>query len=386
MKKIALVLLTFTALSLLQAQDMSKQRMFVLGSIADKTSIISNHSDSSQLDEDLIALSLQFCIDSKAVLTNSPELTNLLLKTLSVLTGKVSSNFLPQLLMVYKTFPEKEAKITLFNVLSKLKITDTSVIQDIYAVMNDEVKKDFSQRSNELLIAAVTLLGSAGDAALFNNLFPYLLMDLDREVKTLIFSTLSQNIHYYKTDAIKVISGNSINEKRLVFDIAEKSAVSDDFFKAEIAENTLSSTINTSEDSTDTYRDLINLQLDSMRVIRDTKWTRSSLLITKYFSTAQNQFEKSYLTREELIEVIDCLTSLATYETGKALTDYLGILNDKTEQTGTYDEVLLLSVIRSIGKLGEKSAFDNLLYVILYQGYSENIISASKEALAKLNW
>ncbi|HQL05117.1 MAG TPA: hypothetical protein PLU33_08240 [Treponemataceae bacterium] len=386
MKKNCLILMLILVFSLLQAQNTDNQKKFILGSIADKTSIISSVSDAADVDNELLLLSLKFCIESKSVLAESPELHSLLLKTLSSFKNNVPSYFSPVLLNVYKVFPEKDVTIALFHVLSRSEITDASIVQDMYSIVKEETQKHFSQRSNELLIASITALGTVHDSNLFNNLFPCLLMDLDSDVASLIFSILSENIQRYKADSIKVISGNNIVEKRLVFDIAEKSTVSDDFFKAEIAENTLSSTINNSEDALDSSRDVINLQLDSMRVIRDVKWTRSSLLITKYFSLAQDQYRESYITREELIEIIDSLTSLATSETGKALTDYLGILNGMTEKTGTYDEVLLLSVIRSIGKLGEKSAFDNLLYVILYQGYSEKIISASKEALAKLNW
>jgi hypothetical protein len=386
MKKNSLIFLMLIVLSLLQAQNTDNQKRFILGSITDKLAIISSVSDTAETDNDLLYLSLQFCTESRSVLKDSPELLSLVIKTLSSLENEVPSNFMPQLLKVYEIFPEKDVAIVLFHVLSRTQLTDASIVQSMYSIVKEETQKHFSQRSNELLIASITALGSVRDNNLFNNLFPCLLLDLDSDVYSLLFSILSKNIQYYKADSIKVISGNNIVEKRLVFDLAEKSIESDDFFKAEIAENTLSSTINSSENASDTSRDVINLQLDSMRVIRDVKWTRSSLLITKYFSLAQNQYKESYISREELIEIIDCLTSLATSETGKALTDYLGILNGLTEKTGTYDEVLLLSVIRSIGKLGEKSAFDNLLYVILYQGYSEKIISASKEALAKLNW
>jgi hypothetical protein len=77
---------------------------------------------------------------------------------------------------------------------------------------------------------------------------------------------------------------------------------------------------------------------------------------------------------------------LATSETGKALSDYLAVLNKKTEKTGLFDEEIMLHLISALAQLGEKTAFDNLLYVILHEGYPDSIISASKEALAKLNW
>ncbi len=382
-RKILTVCALFLALCLsVFAQYTDTHKNFLLGSIYDKVTIIESASRS---DTDLLAISLRFCIDSSPVLSNSKELNSLLLKTLSAFGDEIPQSFSPLFLEVYKTFPSREVYISLFPVMARSSVTDVSLLRDIYAIISEESHKHFSQRSNELLTAAVKAAGSASDSLLFTNLFPCLFLDLDNEVTSVIIQILSESIQRYKADCMKIIAGGSIGEQRAVFNLVVKSDKTDDFFKAEIAESILSSTITTSGDAQNS-RQVIDLQLDSMRVIRSTKWTRSSLLIAKYFTAAQEQYKQSLITRDEFLEVIDCLTDLATSETGKALTEYLGILNDNTDKTGTYDEVLLLQVIRSIGKLGEKSAFDNLLYVILYKGYSETVINASKEALAKLNW
>lgn len=384
-KYIAIFLVSVFLYFSLFAQFSENQKSFVAGSVTDKISIIDNLQGES-IDFALLGTSLQFCVDNAEILQGSPLLSELLVKTLNAFPDSASEEFFPLLKKTYVTFTEREITIPLLRVLSIVSFNDPSVIQDLYSLLRNEVKKDVSQRSNDFLLAVIEVLGSVKDSNLFNSLFPCLFLDLDNEIIVRITEILSNTIQDYKQDAIKVIENGVIKEKRAVFDLAEKNSLTDDFFKAEIAENTLSSTINLSEDGIALRKDSIDLQLDAMRVIKRTSWTRSSLLIATYFNQAQKQYEQSLLTREELIEIIDCITVLASFETGKALTDYLGILNDKTEMTGTFDEVLLLSVIRSIGKLGEKSAFDNLLFVILYQGYPESIINASKEALAKLNW
>ena len=108
--------------------------------------------------------------------------------------------------------------------------------------------------------------------------------------------------------------------------------------------------------------------------------------VADYFEIAVEQYNAFFMSKNELLEVMDCLTVLATSETGKALSDFLAVLNKKTESTGTFDEALMLHLISSLSQLGEKTAFDNLLYVILHEGYPDSIVLASKEALAKLNW
>ncbi len=385
MKKLVVFFLILSCMPIVYSQYTENHKKFVLGNITDKINIITQNSVQHP-DYDLLRASLLYCIESSAFLPSSPDLKNLLLKTLAALEPCVTDDFSPILLQVYKTYSSQDILIPLFHCMAGIRISDKALIQDMYDIVRKEMEKYFSQRSHELIMASVRALGATQDANLFNNLFPYLFLELDADVSALIFSVLSQSMQHYKTDAIKIIANDNLHEKRVILDLAVKSTATDDFFKAEIAENILSSTINHIEDATSTSRESMELQLDAMRVIKNMKWTRSSLLMTTYFTSAQAQYAASQISREELIEIIECLAALATNETGKALTEYLGILNDKTEKSGTFDEVLLLSVIQSIGKLGEKSAFDNLLYVILYQGYTDTIISASKEALSKLNW
>ncbi len=76
---------------------------------------------------------------------------------------------------------------------------------------------------------------------------------------------------------------------------------------------------------------------------------------------------------------------MATSAAAQTLSIYLGLLNSETEQTGTYNEQIMLAVIKSLGDLGDKTAFDYLLYVG-YLNYPETIISASRDALARLKW
>ena len=91
MKKNCLILMLILVFSLLQAQNTDNQKKFILGSIADKTSIISSVSDAADVDNELLLLSLKFCIESKSVLAESPELHSLLLKTLSLFKNNVPS-------------------------------------------------------------------------------------------------------------------------------------------------------------------------------------------------------------------------------------------------------------------------------------------------------
>jgi hypothetical protein len=72
-------------------------------------------------------------------------------------------------------------------------------------------------------------------------------------------------------------------------------------------------------------------------------------------------------------------------EAAQALALQLGFANAQTEKSRIYDESLILAVIKAIGTIGDKSAFDQLLYVS-YLSYPEHIQAAAKEALSHLKW
>ena len=60
-------------------------------------------------------------------------------------------------------------------------------------------------------------------------------------------------------------------------------------------------------------------------------------------------------------------------------------MNVKAENGEPYSSNLVLSVIKMLGALGDKVAFDNLLYVG-YLPYDDAVIEASRIALAGLKW
>jgi HEAT repeat protein len=55
------------------------------------------------------------------------------------------------------------------------------------------------------------------------------------------------------------------------------------------------------------------------------------------------------------------------------------------EQDAEYDADIMLAIIRALGEIGDKTAFDNLLYISSLN-YPEQIQSAAREALDRLDW
>jgi hypothetical protein len=64
---------------------------------------------------------------------------------------------------------------------------------------------------------------------------------------------------------------------------------------------------------------------------------------------------------------------------------YLDSLNKEMEKGTVPSKQVVLAVITALGGLGDKTAFDYLLYVT-YLEYPEEVIAAARDALAKLKW
>jgi hypothetical protein len=63
----------------------------------------------------------------------------------------------------------------------------------------------------------------------------------------------------------------------------------------------------------------------------------------------------------------------------------MGYINSQTERNGEYDGELTMAVVKTLGEMGDKAAYDNLLY-ISHLSYPEQIKAAAREALNRLRW
>ncbi|MCK5007173.1 MAG: hypothetical protein KAR73_07275, partial [Spirochaetales bacterium] len=80
-----------------------------------------------------------------------------------------------------------------------------------------------------------------------------------------------------------------------------------------------------------------------------------------------------------------CLGAMGTHEAAVRLTQYLVLLNSYTERLREFDNIIVLAVIENLGSLGDKTAFDDLLYA-QYLSYSSEIKKAARDALENLKW
>lgn len=127
------------------------------------------------------------------------------------------------------------------------------------------------------------------------------------------------------------------------------------------------------------------LNLRAIGTITELRWQRASPLVLRYFRAILADYGKGVAPREALVETIACLGSMGSTEAAQALALQLQLINAQTELGGSYEEELIVAVVNALGELGDKVAFDYLLYVG-YLRYPDAVKRAAKDALQRLKW
>ncbi len=155
--------------------------------------------------------------------------------------------------------------------------------------------------------------------------------------------------------------------------------------RGELAENALRiGTTSKSEIQLD-QNALTELRLVSARELTSLKWQSASAVAVQHFQDFLGQYNRNRIPKSYFLEAIALLGAVSTTEAAQTLAMYLQFINTQMEQGKPSDEQIVLAVINNLGALGDKTAFDQLLYVSYLQ-YSDTIKKAAQDALQKLRW
>lgn len=359
---------------------------FVKGNISEKISAVKNSASSDSCL--LSSLALDFVIENSAFLGNDRDLCALAVATVLSLPQNeelLSKNFpdiTEKLSRIFLSFDDETVGVAVLGKIESLTNVPSQTVSmiDDYIASSEKNKKSFF-----VIKKALEVIEKKGTEKSFrivwnlwkNNSLP----ELDLPLENTLISLSAK----YPTEVISLISQSEINVTGRYIDSIKKSDNISLNFKAEIAENALLGIIYYDGDLTENSSLLIELPLDCVKIISKANWTRSASLVVRYFSMAKEQFQNQKMTAGQFIEVINCLTSLSSSESVNALSGYLSELNEQVEKNSVLNQEVVLALIKSLGVLGDKSAFDNLLYVT-YLNYPEEIKNAARDSLAKLKW
>ncbi|MCM1321165.1 MAG: hypothetical protein NC041_04760 [Bacteroides sp.] len=367
-----------------QAQESSAAaediiRGFMADTLSGKAELLQN----TDIPDSVAAFVLDFAVRYYPHIAHDPAAVRIALAAVNGLQMP-SDSAAEQLRDLYRLCSESEVRAAVLRKLALISRHSGSAADFTAECLKNELEKP--EKDVLLIAGAVQSLSSYNSDQAFMLIFSCCMQNIspavtDAAEKSLIFMMASR-----KAAVITLMENAAFDEKLALFHLVLKNNEISVNFKAEIAEKALAAAIIYAESTGEYSEAAARLALESVNMLREQSWTRAAKLVVKYFPFARADYEAARMTTEELINIVQCLGSLASAESGQTLAAYLAALNSQAEQTGKYDEQLVLAVIKSIGVLGEKSAFDYLLYAVSFSAYSSEIIAAARDSIAELKW
>jgi len=388
MKKIFIVLQFFLALNLCFSQDLKVQ--FLKGNITEKTSAV--RQAEGEEGRWLTNQAMDFVLKNKEYLGNDRDLAALAVAAaLSItpeyiypLTADEKDKLVNNLILLFNTFNENNN--VQIAVISKIVNLDNYVPTDSFlTILNNYLINTQVQNADaSILHAVISALGEIGNNISFTILYNcfndkrYSVYTEDLEASIIKLIPASRN------EVLQIVHSKDINKINKILDLIQKNSQISQNFLSEVAENILNETILMIDNSSD-KNELVNLQIFSLQILNDNKWTRASNTVLDFFEIAKKEFKDKLMTEEQLVQVVSSLINIAPIDSVGPLIKYLGELNSQVENNIEVSQKIALAVINTLGAIGDKSAFDTLLSVT-YLDYSESVLSAARKALAGLRW
>ena len=364
---------------------------FVKGNIADKTAAV---KESSGEDAAFLSLAaIDFALEYKALLGNDRDLDALALSGISALSADSLASLddagreavSEKLVKIFSLFSSDTVRIAVLNKTTALR--DLLPPEPCITLLHDYLADTpGSGDENAVVKAAVKALSEIGDSRSFALLFscrkeqkwPNCTQEIDDALALLADKSFPQIV-----DIIR--EGNVKSDIRPLFDLFIKNKKTPASFQSEIAENVLSETIYIANNASSITRETVSLQVDALDVIVQNKWTRSAPAVLSFFDLAEREYKAGVMTDGEFAKTIYAFAEIAPVDASSRLASYLAALNRQTESGAKTSETIALALIGALGRIGNKSSFDTLLYVT-YVNYSEPVIAAARDALARLKW
>jgi HEAT repeat protein len=394
MKRAVFALCLITLAWSLSAQDadnltVSYQRNFVRSSLGTKLDLLKEASQQPTGGMGpLYEQALQFVLDNYALLRNDGSLRDLGILAVQSIDHERDAQAIPLMLQLFQSYRETGVRVPVVQALGDIGTGNGQAVEflNTYLANQNNIYKTGTIPDLDTIKESIVALGKLGDGSSFGVLFSTMVTGFNDEgVTRSAQDSLARIKGDYKKYLIDVIRKNPVNEKLA----ALRAGFNTDKFSpaetAEIAEAGLDMGLNQPAANGDEAKDLRDMRYAAVQKLIVVPWPKASPLAVRHFNVVQTDFARNEATRQQLLDAIACLGAMGTSDAAQALSLYLGLLNAQVEQGKNYDEEIVLSVVSSLGRLGDKAAFDYLLY-IGYLNYSDTVKKAAKDALGVLKW
>ena len=238
-----------------------------------------------------------------------------------------------------------------------------------------------SSVSYTVVSAIITAIMELGDSSSYPALFSVLYAGYPEVIASEAHGALEVIPGNLNQFLLNVIDNNPPDEKFAAFRVginSERLTISE---RGQLAERALEQALSAASD---------NINLSAMRYaaissLTSLRWTRANTLAIRHYYRVQADFHSNNVPKIRFIEAIACLGAVGNADAALVLGLQLGLINARTESTGSYDPEITIAIVQALGHIGFNAVFDQLLDVRNLP-YSEEIQNAAMEAVDRLKW
>ncbi len=380
-KTLFLVLLTLLCSTRLFASK-NYEIQFSKGDISQKTTAVL--AAAAEGDYSLAVKAIEFAISEKDILSGDTEYLTLVrtsVKTLSESNSLKIKNNEKNIIELFNSFTEEDIRLSVLDIMANCASANVVTVINNYlteCTMNNV-------QMNPVILKAITVLGKIGNTTSFQVLFAISLNQNWPLYERQIDAALAPLAEGCEKEIIRIMNIAPIEDKIEILNILSRIDLYSQNIAGEVAEIGLSVSISNIQSFNDMTEERINLQIAAIRLLSKTRWTRASQTVTEFFPYIKIEYEEKIINAKQFAEIIECMSEIASGKTAVVLSEYLDSLNRSLEENNVPETAVIMAVIKTLGRLGDKSAFDSLLSVT-YLDYPEEISIAAKQALSDLKW
>jgi HEAT repeat protein len=368
----------------------SYERNFIRAGLSTKADILRDAATDDRSREfigQLYEFALNFSLQNAEILRDDPDmiaLTALACRGAGSAGYRASVDTLWKIFLAYRDSLSRAEALSALSLLGKGNIQVVENLNQYLANQNNLYRSGMSP-DYHTLSACISALAALGDSSSYPVLFSAMIAGYPNSITQETARALGAIQGDYKQFLIEVIRNNPPAEKAAAF----RAGVGNERFgsaeKGQLAETALELGLSLSPVSGEGDPAISGLRYAAVSVLDQLQWTSASPQVIKHFYRVQADYQNGKAPRERLLEAIRCLGSMGSSDAAQALALQLGFLNSQTERSGEFDDGITMAVVQALGAIGDKSAFDHLLY-ISYLSYPEHIQAAAREALTQLKW
>jgi hypothetical protein len=361
-----------------------KQR-FSRADLPAKAQILENAANDKTLSAEIgqfYEYALQFALENSALLKNDHALLRMIDNAVVGLGKTAYSNSIDTLWKLFIEYPDSTIGAEILIAVGKLGKENKSVIEN---VNNFLIEKNMQYRSGStvnyvMISACIIAIMDLNDSSSYPALFAVVCSGYPEVIKSEAQGALdliSGNLRQFLSI---IIEKGEPPEKFFAFTVGMESIKLTVSERGQLAELAFEQSLTNEENA-----DLSALRYEAVKALTQLRWTRANNLAIRHFYRVQTEYQSHTASRENLLEAIALLGAVGNSDAALALCLQLGLINARTERTGEFDEEITLAIVRSLGLIGDKAAFDLLLNVSNLM-YPENILAAAGEAIDRLRW